>query len=92
MWHHLYIDDPATAYSVSRQMQDEHFIHLAVAQDLDSAIFSRPGGTGGMHYYFTPLAAPIAEKHSATPCEKPSRQDAGGLLCGDQAIVSRLYD
>ena len=91
MWYHLYINDPTTAYSVSRQMMDRHFVLYAATQNRDCAIFSRIDDDGGMHYYFTPSASPIAKAHGASPCEKPSKQDVGGILCGDQTIVARLY-
>lgn len=91
MWHHLYIDDPSNAYSISRQMMDEHFVLFAATQNRDCAIFSRIDDTGGMNYYFTPTTSHIAKAHGASPCEKPLKLDVGGLLCGDQTIVTRLY-
>ena len=91
MWNHLFIDNPKTALSTSHLMMDEHFALYAATQNRDCAIFSRIDDDGGMHYYFTPSASPIAKAHGASPCEKPSKQDVGGILCGDQTIVARLY-
>ena len=91
MWHHLYINDPTTALSVSRQMMDEHFVLFTAIQNRDCAIFSRIDDTGGMNFYFTPSASSVAKIHGASPCEQPSRQDVGGLLYGDQTIITRLY-
>jgi hypothetical protein len=91
MWYHLHIKDPTTAFSVSRQMMDEHFVLFAAMQNRDCAIFSRIDDAGGMNYYFTPSASSVAKAHGASPCGQPSRKDAGSLLCGDQTIITRLY-
>ena len=91
-WHHKYIDDPTEALIESGKFQQllEGFLLLSRASD--AAIYSRMDvGTGGMHYYFTPAAASVANAFSANQCSKPSRADVGGLLIGDQMLLGRLY-
>lgn len=91
MWHNLYIEDAKTACATSLIISEECMALIIATQAIDCAIFSRIDDSGGMHYFFTPPASAIAKRHHANQCEKPSRQDIGGLLCGDQTIIARLY-
>lgn len=78
----------AKAESIHKDM----FALLATSKNLDAAAFSRfDEQTGGVHYYFSPAAELVAKIHNATPCEKPSKQNVGGLLYGDQTVVTRFY-
>ena len=92
MWHYLYIDDPNTAYFESKRFMEAVSAHMSTSGDNDIAVFSRlDKQTGGVHYYFTPLAKAVAVAHGASPHEKPSKQEAGGLLIGDQTVIDRLF-
>ena len=91
-WHHKYIDHPTEALIESGKYQKSLEAVLLLSRAPDAAIYSRIDvGTGGMHYYFTPAAASVANAFNARQCAKPSRADVGGLLIGDQNLLARLY-
>jgi hypothetical protein len=92
MWFHLYIDDPTEAYSASNKIMDQHFALLVATRNESLCVFSRlDTETGGVHIYFAPGTELIAKKHNAKPCERPSRQESGGLLCGNQTVIESLF-
>ena len=41
--------------------------------------------------YFSPAAKELAERFSATSCEKPTFRDGTGLLVGDQSAIQVLF-
>lgn len=92
MWHHLYIDDPTVAFVTSDKMKQSTLAVLRATKNYDAALFSRLDiETGGVHFYFAPGAVAIAKAFKASPCEKPTRTTAGGLLSGDQGAIARLF-
>lgn len=92
-WYHKYINHPTVALHESRQYMDAITpLFLIQENQRDCAIFSRlDENTGGVHYYFTPKAEVIALAFHATSCNKPSKNEIGGLLVGDATLISRLY-
>lgn len=91
MWHYLYIEEPNTALAESRKFMEAIFALIAATGNNYVAVFSRLDKTGGVHYYFTPPAKAVAVAYGASPCERPSKQEAGGLLVGDQTLLDRLF-
>ena len=92
-WHHKYIDNPTLALVESRQYMDAITPFFAVQENQRTcAIFARlDEETGGVHYYFTPAAKPIAIAFKAEPCNKPTKSEIGSLLVGDSTLINRLY-
>jgi hypothetical protein len=91
MWYYLYIDNPNEAFMQASKFMEAIFA-LRVSGNKDAAVFSRLDEyTGGVHYYFTPSAKSVAVAYGANPCEKPSKQEMGGLLVGDQTIIDRFF-
>lgn len=92
MWHYLYIRDSKKAQRISEEFMEKVWWCNATQSHADAAVFSRfDSAEDGVHYYFTPLATVVAVKYGATPCEKPSRENLGKLLSGEQTIIERLY-
>jgi hypothetical protein len=91
MWYYLYIEDYIQASIVSKQLMDELFALMVFTKNPSLCIFSRRDSkSGGEHIYFAPGTETIAKKHNAKSCERPSRQDAGTLIAGNQAVVDSL--
>jgi hypothetical protein len=92
MWYYLYIDDPNTAFVESSKFMEAILALMATSGNNDTAVFSRlDKHKGGVHYYFTPSAKAVAVAYGASPCEKPSTQEVGGLLAGEQTVIDRLF-
>jgi hypothetical protein len=91
MWYHLYIEEPDTALALSRKFMEAVIALIAVSDNNDVAVFSRNDKTEGVHYYFTPPAMAVAVAYGASPCERPSKREAGGLLVGDQTLLGHLF-
>lgn len=90
-WHYLYIEDHNEAFHTEKKIMDEYTALFLLAKQDNLCIFSRLSETGGTHFYFAPGTEAIAKKHKAIPCKKPSRQEVGGLTCGDQTRVESLF-
>ena len=94
MWHYIYIDDRKKAQLAAEPMMNatRAFIDGDLVANKDAALFSRYDQvTGGVHYYFSPQAASVARGFDAVPCDKPSREELGKILSGDDvAIINRL--
>lgn len=92
MWHYRYIDDPKEAFLTSHKFMDAVWWSAAIRGLPDVAVFSRfDEETGSVHFYFSPQTQAVAISHGASPCEKPSRQNLGSLLAGDQTLIDRLF-
>ena len=93
MWYYMYIEDSVRAFASLKEIREELFKLMATSGDRKVAIFSRHDSeTGGVHYYFSPPCRVVALTHRAIPCERPSRQQAGSLLFGDQDMVESLFE
>lgn len=92
MWHHLYVEGTDRAFDVSTAIHKAIFVLLAAGVK-DAAVFSKINDEhSGTHFYFAPQAQVIAVAFKASPCDTPtSRQEVGGLLCGEQTVINRLF-
>ena len=93
MWSHIVISDPTEALLKSREYAAAvAAFAIGRADRMDSALFSKPGNNGEMHYYFSPQAETVAAAFDVPTCAKPLRVEIGKLLfCNDSAVADRLY-
>lgn len=67
-------------------------VFAAKGNPVEVAVFSHyDRHTDVVTVYFSPAAKELAERFSASPCEKPTFGDDTGLLCGDQRAVQALF-
>lgn len=91
MWYHLYIENPDIALAKSKLIMNAVDALLTSTQNNEVALFSKLDDRySGVHYYFTPPTQAVAVAFGASLCEKPSKQMVGGLLVGNQAVVSYI--
>jgi hypothetical protein len=92
-WFHLYVEDVARAGALDELLANAIFRLLAQGKR-DAAAFRRfdPSGSGGNHFFLSPEAAPtIAKEPPWTPCDPPSRTEAGSVVAGDQTRIDALF-
>lgn len=92
MWYCLFIQDTSRADALSLKLSDDFFQFQLIHPNRDAAIFLRIDKmTGGAHFYFSPGMELIASSNGASQCERPSSDERGKLLAGDEIRVARLY-
>ena len=90
-WHHLAVDDENTALRIGDEAMRAALDVMRGSTDSEVAISSQRGiGETVMHFYFSPAVAAIGRSHGASPCGKPTLEQAGGLLIGNQGVLQRL--
>lgn len=91
MWYHLYVQNPDTS-GIKNKIMDEFFALQAISKNTDLCVFSNYDlNTGGEDIYFAPGTETVAKKNNAKTCENPSREKAGTLLYGNQAVVETYF-
>lgn len=81
-WSHLYINGVDEAYQLACLLQKQALAMAMIKPGV--SVFSRVDDrTGGTHFHFPPEVMAWAIQHGASPCQKPSNQEVGGLLFGD---------
>lgn len=89
-WYHIYSNEVSSAYQLSGLLQKQALAMAAIRPGV--SVFSRlDRETGGTHFYFPPEMNALAVQHGASPCQKPSKQEVGGLLFGDHALPDRFH-
>jgi hypothetical protein len=90
-WYHLPLGDGTTAATTLDAIETA-FARLDDCHKTNAAVFKRFDTSHGLHcevtVYFSPAAAALAEKFSATTCRKPLRAGLE-LLVGDDTAWSR---
>ena len=90
-WHHLAVDDEVANIRIADAAKQAGLAAMLAGKSDEVDISSRRerGGTV-MHFYFSPSVAAIGRAHGASPCGKPTLEQAGGLLLGNQGVLQRL--
>lgn len=90
-WHHLAVDNENTALRIADDAKKSALVVMLGPRSNEVAVSSsrEPVGTV-MHFYFSPAVAAIGRAHGASPCGKPTLEQAGGLLVGNQGVLQRL--
>lgn len=89
-WFYLYKNGVDDSFKMATLLQKQALAMAMIKPGV--SVFSRlDRETGGTHFYFPPEMEALAVQHGASPCQKPSKQEAGGLLFGDHALPDRCH-
>lgn len=91
MWSRLIIEDETQAWIVGERIRESVKVD-AIAKGLkDAAAFYMMDDDGRSIFHFTPQAFVVAQMYSAVLVATPDRKDLGRIVCGDKAILQRLF-
>jgi len=83
---------PETNLDVAQSIHKSMFVLMALTKDLTPAVFSSyDPETGDIYYYFSPGAELVAQAHKASPCEPPSKTEAGSLFNGQGSAIAHFF-
>ena len=90
MWYYLFSENNITTTTID--IQESLFVLSAATKNSDLALFSKYDiDTGNVHLYFSPGTESVAKSFGAIPCGKPSTDQVGKIIFGDQTLVNRLF-
>jgi len=83
-WYRKDLGEAVAASEPSRVLREAfHIAFLKASDPKELAIFTRHDlRTNRVIAYFSPAAAPLAERFGATPCERPVLDEGLALLAG----------
>ncbi len=93
-WYYRRVESKELAARFTEEIQEKQIELLLSGKSTRNAVvfLRREKNTGAAHYYFSPAARGLATACGASPCAKPSREEAGGMLCGDLSVIDHLFE